>query len=315
MAAADHELLAAARTGDSRSIDALLARHERRIFRFGLRMCGNEEEAREVLRETLLAAFRGLHAFRGDAQLPPGFQIACFCLGRRCSPAGLPTSVARRTEARTIPSANAAPDAQAQAREIGKLLQASILSLSENQREVLVLRDVEGLTAEEAAEVVGIEVAALKSRLHRARLELRRRLVALLGPDGKFTGDSPCPELAEELAAYAAEEIDQSTCARIEEHLQRCGVPVRPVPPCSGPSPSAGKFPEARCRLRCAERCGPRCWPPRRDRRANGMRLFGTDLILLHPPSVYDFRKRAAEYGPISDVIFPRRPSRCIRLV
>ena len=55
---ADRDLLQRARSGDSRAVDELLARHERQVFRFGLRMCGNEEDARDVLQETLLAAFK-----------------------------------------------------------------------------------------------------------------------------------------------------------------------------------------------------------------------------------------------------------------
>ena len=100
------------------------------------------------------------------------------------------------------------------------MLQSAILTLSEPHREVLILRDVEGLSAEEAAGIIGIEVGALKSRLHRARAELRQKVVGLFGQGGDAA--VPCPELAEELAAYAAEEIDQATCARIEEHLKRC---------------------------------------------------------------------------------------------
>jgi RNA polymerase sigma-70 factor (ECF subfamily) len=223
MATDDHDLLAAARSGDARSVDTLLARHQKQIFRFGLRMCGNEDEAREVLQETLLAAFRGLHEFREDAHLSTWlYQIArSFCLKSRRRTAGEPeeTVPIEKSEARAVPASDAAPDAKAHAREMGELLQAAIRSLSERQREVLVLRDVEGLSAEEAAHVIGIEVGALKSRLHRARAELRERLVAVLGDDSELGGEAPCPELADELAA---DEIDQATCARIEEHLQRC---------------------------------------------------------------------------------------------
>jgi RNA polymerase sigma-70 factor (ECF subfamily) len=68
--------------------------------------------------------------------------------------------------------------------------------------------------------VIGIEVGALKSRLHRARAQLRAELAALLG-DAEV-GPAPCPELAQELTAYAAAEIDQATCVRIEDHLSRC---------------------------------------------------------------------------------------------
>ncbi len=226
MATGDRDLLLAARAGDARSIDELLTRHEQQIFRFGLRMCGNEDDAREVLQETLLAAFRSLHKFRGEAQLSTWlYQIArSFCMKSRRRSTGEPQRMAsiEQREAQSTPAPDATPDLRAHAREMGELLQAAILSLSESQREIIVLRDVEGLSAEEAAQVVGIEVGALKSRLHRARAELRERLVAVLGDDSEVGGETPCPELADELSGYAVEEIDQATCARIEQHLKRC---------------------------------------------------------------------------------------------
>jgi len=83
----------------------------------------------------------------------------------------------------------------------------------------VLLRDVERLTAEEAAEVVGIEVRALKSRLHRARLAMQERIAVLLGPDER---DAPCPELTRELLALPEEDLDQAACARLEQHLERC---------------------------------------------------------------------------------------------
>ena len=217
----DRELLLLAQQGDGAAIDRLLAQHEREVYRYGLRMCGNEEDAREVLQETLLAAFQNVKGFRGDAQLSTWlYQIARnFCARGRRRAVGEPERNEPLEHADAVPSEQAQPDAQAHAREIGALLQQAILGLSEAHREVLVLRDVEGLSAEEAAKVIGVEVGALKSRLHRARLELRGKLATTLGP---AEGPAPCPELAAELAAYAAEEIDQAACVRIEEHLGRC---------------------------------------------------------------------------------------------
>ena len=220
----DAELLRKARSGDAPALDELLARHERQVFRFGLRMCGNEDDARDVLQETLLAAFRNIEGFRGDAQLSTWlYQIArSFCVRARRRTAGEPerTEPLEAPAAAKLASEDAQPDAGAHAREIGQLLQAAILSLPVAYREALVLRDVEGLSAEEAAKVVGIEVGALKSRLHRARMELRERLADVLStPPAARPG---CPELADELAAYASEDIDQAACARIEEHLARC---------------------------------------------------------------------------------------------
>lgn len=226
MARTDAELLAAAKEGDAAAIEEILERHEKQVFRFGLRMCGSEEDAREVLQDTLLAAFKGLHEFRGEAQLSTWlFQIArSFCLKRRRHAVGEPVEPLplESPEAAAVPLESPPPDERAHAREMGELLQAAILTLSDAQREVILLRDVENLSADEAARVLGIEVGALKSRLHRARLELRTRLSSLLGEGGPAATPSPCPELAQELAAYAGAEIDQATCVHIEEHLARC---------------------------------------------------------------------------------------------
>jgi RNA polymerase sigma-70 factor (ECF subfamily) len=215
----DRELLDRARSGDARAVDEILARHEKQVFRFGLRMCGNEDDARDVLQETLLAAFRNLHGFRGDAQLSTWlFQIArSYCTKSRRRGIAEPATHEPLESAAEAAASGLAPDAQAHARQVSAILQSAIASLGQQQREALVLRDVEGLSAEEAASVIGIEVGALKSRLHRARVELRQQLASMLADDA-----SPCLELAEELSAYAAQEIDQAACARIEEHLGRC---------------------------------------------------------------------------------------------
>lgn len=213
MVESDTELLTSAQTGDRRAIDELLARYQERIYRFGLRMCGDEESAREVLQETMIAAFRNLPGFRGDASLSTWlYQIArSFCIKARRGVRPTATIDAQ------LPDHAPTPDVQAHAREIGRALVRAIKSLPAEQREVLVLRDVEGLSAEEAAEVVGIEVGALKSRLHRARVALRHELAGVVAAEPE-----PCPELATELSSYAASEIDQAMCIKIERHLATC---------------------------------------------------------------------------------------------
>src|SRR5512140_2629358 len=157
MSESDADLSVAAQAGDRRALDELLDRYEERIYRFGLRMCGDEESAREVLQETMLAAFRHLPGFRGDAALSTWlYQIArSFCIKER-----------RGTRPMTeldpaMPDRGESPERQAHARQIGEALAAAIGGLPADQREVLVLRDVEGLSAEEAAAVIGIEVGAL----------------------------------------------------------------------------------------------------------------------------------------------------------
>ena len=222
-ATSDAALLEQVRRGDGDAMEELLRRHEPRIYRFGLRMCGNEDDARDVLQETLLSAFRNLATFRGDAQLSTWlYQIArSFCIKQRRRHEGEPAThePVDASEVRQLPSPQVADDARAHAREVGALIQAAMQTLPRDHREALVLRDVEGLTAEEAAVVAGVEVAALKSRLHRGRLALKKHLAAVLDETPDAAG---CPELAQELSAYAASEIDQAACVRIEEHLAAC---------------------------------------------------------------------------------------------
>jgi RNA polymerase sigma-70 factor (ECF subfamily) len=220
MGRSDAELLDGVRRGDRKAVEELLSRYEASIYRFGLRMCGNEEAAREVLQETLLGAFRSLPSFRGDAAISTWlYQIArSFCIKQRRGEH--PAESLQEEAGARLAEPSPAPDARAHAREIGAALSAAIAALPSEFREVLVLRDVEGLSAEEAAGIIGIEVGALKSRLHRARAQLRTELATLLGDAD--AGPAPCADLAQELSAYAAAEIDQAACVRIEDHLSRC---------------------------------------------------------------------------------------------
>ena len=219
MAISDADLVVAARGGDRAAVEEILVRYEPSIYRFGLRMCGNEDAAREVLQETLLAAFRYLPGFRGDAALSTWlYQIArSFCIKERRGQH--PTRSLDEEGAPELVDPAPQPDARAHARQVGEALSQAISGLPTEQREVLILRDVEGLSAEQAAEVVGVEVGALKSRLHRARMALRTALAGMLGDRDDM---APCQELAHELTAYVGAEIDQATCVQIEKHMETC---------------------------------------------------------------------------------------------
>ncbi len=216
----DDELLTAARTGDDDAIETLLTRYETQIYRFALRLCGHEADARDVLQETMIAALRGLPGFRGEARLSTWLYMIArsFCIKQRRPGSSVPIGGPLTDAEPAAPDQD--PDARVHAREIGQALAAAMSALPEAHREAVVLRDVEGLSAEEAAEVAGVEIGALKSRLHRGRKELRDHLAILLGDTDETA--APCPELAQDLAAYAASDIDQATCAQVEAHLTRC---------------------------------------------------------------------------------------------
>lgn len=221
----DDELLNVAREGRRGAVQALLARHEGQIYRFALRMCHDPEDARDILQETLIAAYKGIGEFRGESNLSTWlFQIArSFCTKARRKRVGQPLvmeSIDTPDAGRVATEEGQSPQQQAQSRELGDVVRAVLRTLPENYREVILLKDVEGLSAEEVAGVLGEKVPAVKSRLHRARLELKRLLDGVLG-EGKGD-DAPCPELSEELAGYAAGEIDRLTCERMEAHMAHC---------------------------------------------------------------------------------------------
>lgn len=219
----DKALLVRAQGGDAQAMEALLARHELRVYRFALRMCGNEADARDVVQETLLTTFRGLANFRGESELTTWlYQVArSFCIKQRRRRKGAPAMDAEldALQAREVPEDTSPADHRTHARQVSSVIQAAMNLLPDDFREALVLRDVEELTAEEAADVVGIQVGALKSRLHRARMQLRKNLAAVLdGPRHALE----CDELRGTLADYAQSDIDQAACIRIEAHMETC---------------------------------------------------------------------------------------------
>ncbi|MBK9519456.1 MAG: RNA polymerase sigma factor [Anaeromyxobacter sp.] len=179
----DRGLVGRCAGGDRAAFDLLVERHGAALLRFAGRQCASARDAEDALQDGLLAAWRGAAGFRGDAAPRTWlFQVvlhACRRRGRRR--AGEPERHAPLEEAERLPAEAADAEAQAVARQQGRALEQALAGLPAEARELLLLRDVEGLTGAEAAEVLGLGLPALKSRLHRARLELKERVEAILG--------------------------------------------------------------------------------------------------------------------------------------
>ena len=124
-------------------------------------------------------------------------------------------------EAREVADGARLPDEEAAGRELQRALDAAIAQLDDKYREVLLLRDVEGLTAREVAEVLDLGVAAVKSRLHRARAVVRAQMLPVLAyePAGPARG---CPDVIELFSRKLEDEISPATCAEMEKHLDAC---------------------------------------------------------------------------------------------
>jgi RNA polymerase sigma-70 factor (ECF subfamily) len=222
---ADAALLDSARAGDRAALDELLSKYERRIFRFGMSMCRDEEDAKDVAQETLVAFARGVGEFRGASSLSTWlFTVARrFCIKRRRKAKHAPTEMTTlAVDAERVPAAERLPDEVVADRELARALADAIATLDMKYREVLLLRDVEGLSAPEVAEVLGISVDAVKSRLHRARASVREQLAPRLSQPALPTPAAPCPDVLGVLSRKLDGDIDAASCAEMERHVASC---------------------------------------------------------------------------------------------
>jgi RNA polymerase sigma-70 factor (ECF subfamily) len=159
------------------------------IHRFANRLCGETEAAKDLVQETFLNAYRGLNRFRGDARISTWlYTIASrACLRMRRKRKGEPDRELSLDE--FIPTSDGefrlqirvdglSPEEALQNKELQQALDAAINKLPKKYKMVLVLRDMEGLSAKEVGTIMGLHERAVKSRLHRARLFVRRELSA-----------------------------------------------------------------------------------------------------------------------------------------
>ncbi|HWD39086.1 MAG TPA: RNA polymerase sigma factor [Fimbriimonas sp.] len=158
-----------------RAYDRVMAEHQDAVYRQIVRVCGNYDDAQDVLVETLLAAYRAMDQVR-DPQAMRGWLAT---IGRR---------ICRRMKQRDAlapilaldgePAMSPQIEEQMETRRLQDCVQGALNLLPSSYRDAYMLRDVEGLTADEAANRLGINVRNLKSRLHRARKKIREALDA-----------------------------------------------------------------------------------------------------------------------------------------
>lgn len=171
----ESDLIRAAQSGERSAFDELVRRTYVDLFSLAVRLTGNEEDARDVVQDAYLRAWRGIDRFRGDAQLSTWlYRITANCAS---------THLARRRRHRTEPLRpgfdpvelrhDLQPESATEsAIDLDRLARA-VDALPPKLRAVVVLRDVYGLTHEAIATELGISLSAAKVRLHRARKRLR----------------------------------------------------------------------------------------------------------------------------------------------
>jgi RNA polymerase sigma-70 factor, ECF subfamily len=187
----DCALLAALRAGAPDAAEQLIAAYGDRVFRLAVSITGSAQDAEEVVQDALWSVISKIDTFRGDSALGSWiYRIVANAAYQK-----LRSRSSRRSEislddvlpafhetgqAAPIPDWSASLDDPSRTTELRMVLTAAIDELPADYRVALVLRDVEGLSNDEVADVLGLTVSAVKSRTHRARLFVRQRLAAAM---------------------------------------------------------------------------------------------------------------------------------------
>src|SRR5215469_11734019 len=178
-------LVQAAKKGDLEAFSELVHRYDRNIFRIAQHITHNEEDAQDVVQDAFLKAYQNLGQFQGNSKFYTwlvriAVNEALMKLRRRKTSKTVSIDEDVETEDGSMPREVADwgpnPEQLYGQSELGDILQKTIQGLPQSFRTVFVLRDIEGLSTEETAEMLNLSVPAVKSRLLRARLQLRERL-------------------------------------------------------------------------------------------------------------------------------------------
>ncbi|HTV59011.1 MAG TPA: sigma-70 family RNA polymerase sigma factor [Verrucomicrobiae bacterium] len=177
-------LVAAAKGGDLNAFDTLVTRYERKIFRLAQNITQNKEDAEDAMQEAFLKAFEHLGEFEGNSRFYTWLvriavnQALMKLRKRRPNQVSLDEEIDTGEEmlTREIEDWGPSPEERYKQNELGEILNEAIRDLDPSFRIVFQLRDIEELSTEETAELLGLSIPAVKSRLLRARLKLRQKL-------------------------------------------------------------------------------------------------------------------------------------------
>jgi RNA polymerase sigma-70 factor (ECF subfamily) len=180
----DEQLVLDAQGGDTRSFDELVRRYRDKVYRLCFKILRNEDDAAEALQDAFLSAFRGLKNFKAESTFSTWlYRIATNASlmkyrKRRENHVSLEQSQSGNdhAEALQLPDWSTQPLDELLDAETRQVMEEGKALLDEDLRTVFVMRDEEGLSNSEVAEILDLSVAAVKSRLHRARIRLRDRL-------------------------------------------------------------------------------------------------------------------------------------------
>jgi RNA polymerase sigma-70 factor (ECF subfamily) len=177
------QLVSAAKAGDAAAFEELVNRYERKIFRLGMNITQNREDAEDVMQEAFLKSFKNLDRFQGDSRFYTWLvriavnEALMKLRKRRPNQVSLDEPLTDDDSVfREVEDWGPSPEQRFAQTELNTILNEVIGELDPILRITFLLRDVEGISTEETAQILGISAAAVKSRLLRARLKLRQKL-------------------------------------------------------------------------------------------------------------------------------------------
>lgn len=192
MTRAERRLIRRLQDRDEKAFAELMELHGDRVFNVCYRLLGRREEAEDLAQDVFITVFKSIDSFRGDSKLSTWlYRIASNLSKNRIKyldrrhdrkKAEFDESIDRSiaAAATTAPAQARSPDAALEGRELEGLMQKAIAELDEDHRLLIVLRDIEELNYEEICEITELAEGTVKSRLHRARLALRKKLMGRL---------------------------------------------------------------------------------------------------------------------------------------
>ena len=230
--------------GDDASVEQALALLQNTVFSFSMRVCGQREDAEDTMQEVLLKSLPHLPKFESPKALVVWlYKVAknrCLMSRRKSKFApGHELSLEelmpdRRELEQLTADGRVNPESFAIRSEQASRLRAAVQKLPPQHRIVLVLRDMEGLTDDEVAEITGVRAGTVRVRLHRARLFVRKELMRTWMGGGasrvrahkqarEERRPARCKAIFAELSDYLDEQLDDSLCEDLERHMNGCG--------------------------------------------------------------------------------------------
>jgi len=191
-------LISAVLAGDTESFSPLVTEHQDRVYRLALRLLGSEADAADAAQEAFIKAYTSLNSFRGDSRfgvwlyrLTNNVCIDFLRRRKRQETVSLQTRDEEGEELElSLPDERYAPERVAERAEDARIVREAIAALPEECREILVMREIGGLSYEELARALSLEPGTVKSRLNRAR----KKLCILLTENGNISPPAPSKE-------------------------------------------------------------------------------------------------------------------------